>query len=67
MNDNIVEEELKEEIVNNEEIVADELQEEQDTEQDTEQVNKSVPLDTFLQQKKRAKEAEKRLKELEDK
>lgn len=53
-----VQEEVIDEVVDNE-TASDEVQEQE--------TNRSVPLDTFLQQKKRAKEAEKRLRELEEK
>jgi len=57
----VVEQEVIEDVVDNEEVASDEVQEQE------QQDNKNVPLDTFLQQKKRAKEAEKRLRELEEK
>jgi len=66
MTDVVKEEEVLTEEVE-EEVVSDEVQEEAVEEARAEEDNKSVPLDTFLSAKKRAKEAEKRIRELEEK
>lgn len=62
--ENVVEEEVVENV---EENAPDEVQAEESVEEVVEDENKSVPLDTFLSTKKRAKEAEKRIRELEEK
>jgi len=65
MNENL-ENIQEEEIINDEEVTTpDEVGEVSEVEDEKD--SKSVPLDTFLQQKKRAKEAEKRIRELEEK
>jgi len=61
MTDVMKEEEVLTEEVE-EEVVSDEVQEEGREEAPAEEDNKSVPLDTFLSAKKRAKEAEKRIR-----
>ena len=63
----VVEEEVIVEEEITEEEVSDEIPEEEEITEEVEEESKSVPLDTFLSTKKRAKEAEKRIKELEDK
>lgn len=62
--ENVVEEEVVENV---EENAPDEVKAEEPVEEVVEDENKSVPLDTFLSTKKRAKEAEKRIRELEEK
>ena len=62
--ENVVEEVVVENVEKN---APDEVQAEESVEEVVEDENKSVPLDTFLSTKKRAKEAEKRIRELEEK